>query len=165
MKLLRALGLMLLGGVLTLALMTGSGILDESDAPYRPARAALKDVGLGGIVSEMPRAMTLDTHGGFHGDGCCLTVLTVESDDREALWQALSALPGWHVEAVSLDDYAAFPLCSCQTRVYPAPDTVFDAWYFRDDNEGREWADYALNLSRAWYDRESGMFFFYRLDT
>ena len=61
MKLLRALGLMLLGGVLTLALMTGSGMLDESDAPYRPARAALKDVGLGGIVSEMPRAMTLDT--------------------------------------------------------------------------------------------------------
>lgn len=165
MKILRSLGLMLLGGVLTLALMIGSGIHDESDAPYRVAQAALTDVGLRGIVSEMPRAMTLDTHGGFHGDGCCLTVLTVEPGDREALWQALSALPGWQVEAVSLDDYAAFPLCACQTRVYPAPDTVFDAWYLQDDNEGKEWAEYALNLSRAWYDRDTGMLFFYRMDT
>ena len=165
MKILRSLGLMLLGGVLTLALMIGSGIHDESDAPNRAARAALTDIGLRGIMSEVPRAMTLDTHGGFHGDGCCLTVITVDSRDREALWQALSALPGWHVEAVNLDDYAAFPLCACQTRVYPAPDTVFDAWYLRDDNEGKEWADYALNLSRAWYDWETGMLFFYRIDT
>ena len=165
MKILRAVGLMLLGGVLTLALIIVGGIHDGRDAPYRPARAALKDVGLSGIVSEAPRAMTLDTHGGFHGDGCCLTVFTVDSGDREALWLALSALPGWHVEAVNPDDYAAFPLCSCQTLVYPAPDTVFDAWYLRDDNEGREWADYALNLSRAWYDRDTGMLFFYRMDT
>ena len=73
MKILRSLGLMLLGGVLTLALMIGSGIHDESDAPNRAARAALTDIGLRGIMSEVPRAMTLDTHGGFHGDGCCLT--------------------------------------------------------------------------------------------
>ena len=104
MKVLRALGLMLLGGVLTLALIIAGGIHDERDAPYRPARAALKDVGLGGIVSEAPRAMTLDTHGGFHGDGCCLTVFTVDSGDREALWLALSSLPGWHVEAVNTED-------------------------------------------------------------
>ena len=54
MKILRSLGLMLLGGVLTLALMIGSDIHDESDTPYRATRAALTDVGLRGIMSEAP---------------------------------------------------------------------------------------------------------------
>lgn len=138
-------------------------------SPDEPIRKALQDTGLTtSVTDEIPgRPIVFDSHGGFHGDGC--TVIVFQTSPG-ALWEEIQhAKQGWTVEEIDLATYGArLPACSCHPPVYPAPDVVFDAWYFRDDYDGDLTADgrpYATNCSVAFYDAQTGLFYFYRTDT
>lgn len=144
--------------LLAVLLLSGCSAPDS----YAPTAAALADAGLQGHPSSY-RPLHADSHGGFHGDGCTRTVFEVDTvDHRDALWDDITQRSGWTVASVNLADYDRMIVhCNCCPEFYPRPGTVFDAWYFRDDQP----SEYSRNESIAFYDKETGLFVFYRIDT
>lgn len=159
----------LLGMALTLVLQIVHEIVFVSDcfnlANVRPAKDALSDAGLSSCHAAANDSLHHDYHG-FHGDGCTLTIFEADYQHRESLWQAIQSTPGWTMTAIGHDSFdELFPSCSCLPDVYPDPDVVFDALYERIDNMGGSDNDTPFNYTRAFYDADSGLFFYFRIDT
>lgn len=166
MRWLKRLGLVLLGMLLAFALL----MVQELSTFFSPdydrrdtsaAKAALADTGLSALSAEANAALHFDSHGGFHGDGCTVTIFETAPG---ALWETICHhLPGWTAEPVNQTAFAEkIPRCSCHPDVYPAPDVVFDAWYYRQDDTGP--SGQPFNYSMAFYDAQTGLFCFYRVD-
>lgn len=130
--------------------------------PTAPETHALSDTGLPGLTLAV-HALYGNSHGGFHGDGETWVVFEVPYRELDDLWEHISGSDGWTVESISMADYDARAQgCTCCfPAYYPRPGTVFDAWYFRDD----EPSEYARNETLAFYDRETGLFVYFRIDT
>lgn len=170
MKWLHRAGWLFLGCMLMLVLLFLDEINTLADKPYAPARIALKDTDLNPGLADTAlrgRAVHFDSHGGFHGDGCTVTIFQTSPG---ALWEAIvHADRGWTVEPVDPAAYAArVPACSCHPVLYPPPDVVFDAWYSRNDYEGPltdSGQPFSINRTAAFFDAETGLFFYCRMDT
>lgn len=169
MKRFHRLGLILLGMALAFALLiVGELVYFFSDAiePYdtASAKAALDDTELSACHAAASGSLHFNSHGGFHGDGCTLTIFEVDHTGRELIWAALQSAPGWTTTATAQADWAeSFPSCSCHPDVYPTADVVFDARYDRVDHTFSD--GWAMNYTRAFYDQETGLFFYFRIDT
>lgn len=166
MRWIKRLGLMTVGMVLAVVLLAAWELSAFFSPDYDPrdtkaARAALTDVGLSAFLSQAEESLHFDSHGGFHGDGCTVTIFETTPG---ALWEPINhGASGWTVEPVDHQAYAEMiPRCSCHPDVFPAPDVVFDAWYYRVDDYGAE--DRPFNYSKAFYDAQTGLFYFFRVD-
>lgn len=153
------------------------------------ARSALKITGLSSHAAlACNDALNKETHGGFHGDGDTTTLFLVPYGERRALLQTMANVPGWHTEAVSMHDFRAIAKYWIWEDViaWPAPDTVFEAWYHCNDQGVPNHSAYSpdvklhaddldellqpnptasVNRRIAFYDLETGLFYFYEQDS
>ena len=151
------------------------------------ARGVLCDTGLQAVEQcvDAVTALHCDT---YFRDGDETVIFQFEWGDREAVWQAVCAAPGWQTASIPAEAYTALARAEFWTPnevVAPAGDIVFDAWFYRDDflvqyGEQAGWAGTysglpevfglnglpdTLNATFAFYDRETGAFFYYAYDT
>lgn len=152
------------------------------------ARGVLRDTGLQAVeqCTDTVTALHCDT---YFRDGDETVIFQFQwGDDREAVWQAVCAAPGWQMASIPAEAYTALARAEFWTPnevVAPAGDIVFDAWFYRDDffvqyGERAGWAGTysglpevfglngmpdTLNATFAFYDRETGAFFYYSYDT
>lgn len=166
---------------LTPVLVSGYAQEDESD--LSPARAALEATGLSAQRDAAAPALSLDTHGGFHGDGSTLIVFESASE----LMAAISQTDGWRISPITDEEYALLADSWFQSAplVSPPPGTVFDAWFYRNDQPDDPFSAqltqayapylpqhcredgvvYSANWAMAFYDADTGLMCYYRLDT
>lgn len=147
----------------------------------RQIKAAGLTVSTGGWMYEM------DTHAGFFGDGYAFKACIVPAEERAALKAAISAHADWHEGSIFQAEYARLHQTFYKVpELYPAADTVFDAWYYVDDF-ARQHPDFepSVSLSNApfpavmqeagavlsgnwtvaFYDADTGLFIFYEFDS
>lgn len=112
----------------------------------------------------------LDSHGGFHGDGTLLAVLTVpDKAEQEALWERVedtwSALPA--------DDAIMEPIRQLWEERCGAlpllPDTEDGRWFYRDRYEEQygekcEFNSVLQNCTFALLDKDSGQLYVLKND-
>ncbi len=159
-----------LGIVLTFVLQIAYEIVFVSDVfdlvDTAAAKAALADTGLSAHAAAASRSLYFDSHDGFHGDGCTLTIFEAGYYNQENLVDAIQNTPGWTMTAIGHDSFdELFPSCSCHPDVYPDPDVVFDALYERIDQTFGLEDDTPFNYTRAFYDADTGLFYYFRIDT
>lgn len=173
-----------LGGLMFwLTPMLVSGYAQEEEHDLSPARAALEATGLSSQRDAAAPALSLDTHGGFHGDGSTLIVFESASE----LMAAISQTEGWRISPVTDEEYAllADSWFESAPLVSPPPGTVFDAWYYcnkqPDDPFSAQLTQayapylpqhcredgvvYSANWAMAFYDADTGLMCYYQLDT
>ena len=151
------------------------------------ARGVLCDTGLQAVeqCADTVTALHCDT---YFRDGDETVIFQFEWGDREAVWQAVCTAPGWQTASIPAEAYTALARAEFWTPnevVAPAGKIVFDAWFYRDDylvqyGEQAEWAGTysglpevfglnglpdTLNATFAFFDRETGAFFYYSYDT
>lgn len=130
---------------------------------------------------------TMETHGGFHGDGTTFYALIVPEEKRAAFEATLAAHADWHEGVVTSEEYRqlhtrrffqALPL-------YPAADVTFE-WYNFVDTYARMYPDeepsadrdayfpaalqqigacWSMNWLVALYDADTGLFIYYQYDS
>ena len=159
-----------LGIVLTFVLQIAYEIVFVSDVfdlvDTAAAKAALADTGLSAHAAAASRSLYFDSHDGFRGDGCTLTIFEAGYYNQENLVDAIQNTPSWTMTAVGQDSFDEhFLSCSCHPSVYPDPNVVFDARYERIDKMGGSDNDTPFNYTRAFYDADTGLFFYFRIDT
>lgn len=129
---------------------------------------------------------TMETHGGFHGDGTTFYALIVPEEKRAAFETTLAAHADWHEGTVTQEEYAVL-----QKRFYeypgllPSADVTFD-WWSHVDTYARSHPDeepdfdvhpdfpavmreagarWSLNWLCALYDADTGLFVYYQSDS
>lgn len=127
-----------------------------------------------------------DTHGGFHGDGATVAILTWE--DSRAVGKQIAQSSDWNPLPLNDDLQSVFygtsreedgmiysrgPLAADEdgTPLFP---TVENGYYFfldrSDESRDRHsteglWNRYSFNFTAALYDTDSGTLYYYELDT
>lgn len=108
---------------------------------------------------------SLDSHGGFHGDGTLIAVVSfTDEEGQEALWAQIeekwSNLPAYEeiLEPVR-QDWEAY-----SGALPPLPDTGNGRWFYRDRYEEKygekcEFNSVLQNCTFALFDRESGQLY------
>lgn len=166
--------------------------LADSSADVRrgcaAARGALRDTGLSAVAGRADGIVALHCDTYFRDGDETVICQFRWADDREAVWQAVCDAPGWKIAAIPAEDYAALARTEFWEPngvVAPASDIVFDAWFYRDDyfeqygehagqagvysglpeSLGMSGAPDTLNATFAFYDRETGAFFYHAYDT
>ncbi len=128
---------------------------------------------------------TMETHGGFHGDGTTFYALIVPEEKRAAFEQTISSHADWHDGTVTHAEYAVLQSCFSECpELLPSADVTFDWWSHVDayarshpDEEpdfdvhpdfpavmreaGARWS---LNWLVALYDVDTGLFIYYQTD-
>lgn len=150
------------------------------------ARGVLRDTGLPDAAQRVDgvTALHCDT---YFRDGDETVIFQFSWSDREAVWQAVCDAPGWQTAAIPAQDYAALARAEFwepNDVVAPAEEIVFDAWFYRDDffeqygehagqagtysglpeSLGLNGTPDTLNATFAFYDRETGAFFYHAYD-
>lgn len=129
---------------------------------------------------------TMETHGGFHGDGTTFYALIVPEEKRAAFESTLSTHADWHEGTVTRAEYDELLNCFYECPVLlPSNDASFDQWCYVDTyarahpNEepdrdihprfpavmreaGARWS---YNWLVALYDADTGLFIFYQYDS
>lgn len=129
---------------------------------------------------------TMETHGGFHGDGTTFHALIIPEETRAAFEAALSNHADWHERMVTPAEYAELLSCFYECpKMLPPDDLIFDRWCYVDtyacshpDEEpafdihpgfpaimreaGARWS---FNWLVALYDSDTGLFIFYQYDS
>lgn len=108
-----------------------------------------------------------DTHGGFHGDTFAVVQLTQEQA-RDAESMMAYGAPWWHplplTEDLTRVLWGDSPLCT------DIPE-VENGWYYFYDAQGHPYIEesifsrHSFNFVLAVYDAESGIIYYYKLDT
>jgi len=168
-------GLMLLAFLFGLGfwLVASLDISGEGVTEMSAAQNALSAVGLPEEAASP--ALTLNTQG-WMGEGEIMTVF----EASQPLMAAIAQTAGWHVESVSSADYAIFADQWFQgvPLVSPLPGTVFEAWFYSSDvptGSVQAYSDVSLpemfrragvaftsDWQAAFFDADTGMFFYYR---
>ena len=160
-----------------------SGYAQEDERDLSPARTVLEATGLSAQKDAAAPALSLDTHGGFHGDGATLIVFESASE----LMAAISQAEGWRISPVTDEEYALLADSWFQSvpLVSPPPGTVFDAWFYRNEQPDDPFFEqltqayapylpkqcrdaevmYSANWAMAFYDADTGLMCYYQLDT
>lgn len=169
------LGMLLLTVVFVLGfwLLASLDISGEGVTEISAAQSALKAVGLPEEAASP--ALALNTQG-WMGEGEIMTVF----ESAQPLMALIAQTPGWRVESVSLADYAAFADQWFQgvPLVSPPPGTTFEAWFYASDapvGSAQAYSDASLpelfrragvaftsDWQAAFFDADTGMFFYYR---
>jgi len=158
------------------------GYAQEENSHLAPALDVLEDTGLSSEQCAAAPALSMNTHGGFHGDGSTLIVFESASE----LMAAISQTEGWHLSPVTDEEYALLADCWFEGTplVSPPPGTIFDAWFYRNDQPDDPFAEeltaayapylpqpcresgvvYSQNWAMAFYDADTGLMCFYRVD-
>lgn len=116
------------------------------------------------------------------------TFFDVAYTDRELIWDTIRLTDGWRTAQITSEEYtqlARREFFGPNDYAAPANDVVFDAWFYRDDYL-RQYGEHAafageyeglpevlglngtpdtLNATFAFYDKETGAFFFHQYDT
>ena len=180
-----------LGALALIILGVWFGLMLVMEDPDKPsgrsaAYAAIRDTGLGELGEKIRITSALNYNTYFRdGDE---TVIFCAEYDAEAVWKAIVSAPGWQTAQITAEDYTALARAEfwepADIAVPPA-DMVFDAWFYRDDYQARYGepsdlnGDYSglpeafdlngtpdtLNATFAFYDRETGAFFYHSYDT
>ena len=163
-------------------------VMDDPDKPSgrSAAYAAMRDVGLGNLGEKIRIDGALNYNTYFRdGDE---TVIFCAEYDAEEIWQAIEHTPGWKAAQITSADYtqlARAEFWGPADIAVPPEDMVFDAWFYRDDYLAQygEPADLngdfaglpevlmlngtpdTLNATFAFFDRETGAFFYHSYDT
>lgn len=147
-----------------------------------PARYALQRTGLEARWADAP-ALYFDD---YFRDGHTLRIFQIE--ETEKAFEDIQRTPGWQIAQVSAQEYEALArreFWEPADKVTPGSNVTFDAWFYRDDYEAQYgencgWnGDYdglpevfalnglpdTINATFAFYDRETGMFFYYEYDS
>lgn len=114
-----------------------------------------------------------DTHGGFHGDGYAFTVITFDTEDREALEADMNG-DCWHALPMTENTArAAGSLATGEDGESLFPEMTQGYYYFRDrssqsmdpgDDSGL-FSRASWNFTLAAYDSETGTLYYFELDT
>lgn len=129
---------------------------------------------------------TMETHGGFHGDGTTFYALIVPEEQRAAFEATLTVHADWHEGTVTHAEYTTLQNCFYEyPGLLPSADVTFDWWSYVDtyarshpDKESdfdvhpdfpaamREaGACWSLNWLVALYDADTGLFIYYEYDS
>ena len=147
-----------------------------------PARYALQRTGLEERWADAPVLYFDD----YFRDGHTLRIFQI--GETEKALEDIQGTPGWHIAQVGARDYEALArqkFWDLAHMVAPGSDVTFDAWFYRDDYEAQygghgDWPGSCaglpdtlalnelpdtLNATFAFYDRETGLFFYYEYDS
>lgn len=178
-------------GTVIAGIWIGLGILSVGSDPdmrrgCTAARGVLRDTGLEAAAqyTNGVTALHCDT---YFRDGDETVIFQFQWSERDAVWRAVCDAPGWQTAAIPAEAYTALARKEFWTPnevVAPAADIVFDAWFYRDDYFvqygeragsgaydglpevfGLNGTPDTLNATFAFYDRESGAFFYHAYDT
>ena len=129
---------------------------------------------------------TMETHGGFHGDGSTFYALIIPEEKRVIFEETLNNPIDWHKGMVTHTEYAEllhfFYECP---ELLPSDDLVFDQWCYVDTyarahpNEAPDrnihprfpavmqevGAHFSQNWLVALYDADTGLFIYYQYDS
>lgn len=129
---------------------------------------------------------TMETHGGFHGDGSTFYALIIPEEKRVIFEETLNDHIDWHKGMVTHTEYAEllhfFYECP---ELLPSDDLVFDQWCYVDTyarahpNEAPDrdihprfpavmqevGAHFSQNWLVALYDADTGLFIYYQYDS
>lgn len=163
-------------------------VTEDPDKPSgrSAAYAAMRETGLGDLGEGLYITSALNYNTYFRdGDE---TVIFCAEYDAENVWHEIMAAPGWQIAQITAADYTALARAEfwgpADIAVPPA-DMVFDAWFYRDDYLeqygkpadlngnfeglpeifGLNGTPDTLNATFAFYDRETGAFFYHSYDT
>ena len=176
-------------GLLSVLIWEISQIPADTNAQFHlpQVRRAIRETVSDALSSsiQVSPALAYDT---YFRDGDELTIFTVDSQDRQRLMDAICRTDGWQQASIPAQAYAALAreaFWAPAAMAVPPEDVVFDAWFYRDDYLARygEQADYTskyadlpevfhlsgqmrpANATFAFYDADSGVFYFYSYDT
>ena len=131
-------------------------------------------------------ATNTDTHGGFHGDGETVVILTWEDSSavekqiaQSSVWNSLplnddlqSVFYGttWEEDGMM---YSRGPLAADEDRTPLFPTVENGYYFFLDRSDGSRnqrsteglWNRYSFNFTAALYDADRGALYYYALDT
>ena len=178
---LMAIGLAAAGWVMWIGANFDQILAPESSAAWRRAEDALRKTGLGAYA--FSAAKTSLGYSDYFRDGDSLCVFDVQWDARETLYDVMMRTSGWNAVQVTAEEYAewATNFFEPASLVRPMESVVFDAFYFKDRfpgdvrnayfadwdwshlpaSLGMEHAFYTTDFDTAFYDKESGVFFYY----
>ena len=129
---------------------------------------------------------TMETHGGFHGDGTTFYSLIIPEEKRVAFGETLNDHTDWHKGMVTHAVYTELLRCFYECpELLPSDDLVFDQWCYVDTyarahpNEAPDreihprfpavMREYGARFSQNWlvalYDADTGLFIFYEFDS
>ncbi len=173
-----------------LFLLTLRGDSSDVHSGRSAARHVLKQTGLSAIADQASiyRALHYNT---YARDGDETVIFSIENawEIGDTLWAAICTAPNWQQAQITAADYAQLARNAfwgeMNCNVAPAPDMVFDAWFYRDDYLARygesselvhnrsglpevfglNGTPDTLNATFAFYDRETGTFFFHSFDS
>ena len=129
---------------------------------------------------------TMETHGGFHGDGTTFYALITPEEKRVTFEATLNDHTDWHKGMVTHAEYAELLRCFYECpELLPSDALVFDWWCYVDtyarahpnESPDREihprfpavMRKYGARFSQNWlvalYDADTGLFIFYEFDS
>ena len=129
---------------------------------------------------------TMETHGGFHGDGTTFYALITPEEKRVTFEATLNDHTDWHKGMVTHAEYTELLRCFYECpELLPADDLVFDQWCYVDTyarshpNEAPDrdvhprfsavmreaGARFSQNWLIALYDVDTGLFIYYEYDS